>query len=143
MWPRSGRQPRWGGAGRESMVSEGRLAVGGTRVPLSPQIPVKTRSAATASTPPPPPPPPATPRKNKAAMCKPLMQNRGVSCKVEMKSKGSQTGEPTTPQAVLRRPRPKSYTEPPKKALRHRAALERSSFGVTGKHQVPGRMGAA
>ena len=60
---------------------------------LSLQIPAKTRTSPTASTPPPPPPPPATPRKNKAAMCKPLMQNRGVSCKVEMKSKGSQTGE--------------------------------------------------
>ncbi|XP_008853802.1 zinc finger MYM-type protein 3 isoform X4 [Nannospalax galili] len=56
------------------------------------KIPVKTRSAPSAPTPP-PPPPPATPRKNKAAMCKPLMQNRGVSCKVEMKSKGSQTEE--------------------------------------------------
>lgn len=76
------------------MVSErGLWYVGGTNVPLSLQIPAKTRSAPTASTPPPPPPPPATPRKNKAAMCKPLMQNRGVSCKVEMKSKGSQTGE--------------------------------------------------
>lgn len=64
----------------------------GSSVPLSLQIAVKTRSA-TATPTPPPPPPPATPRKNKAAMCKPLMQNRGVSCKVEMKSKGSQTGE--------------------------------------------------
>lgn len=81
-----------GGGGR--MVSEEGRAVGGTNVPLSLQIPAKTRSAPTACTPPPPPPPPATPRKNKAAMCKPLMQNRGVSCKVEMKSKGSQTGEP-------------------------------------------------
>uniref|UniRef100_A0A8B9ZIC7 Zinc finger MYM-type containing 3 n=1 Tax=Anas platyrhynchos TaxID=8839 RepID=A0A8B9ZIC7_ANAPL len=48
------------------------------------------------SAPPPPPPPvPATPRKNKAAMCKPLMQNRGVSCKIEMKSKGSAGSELT------------------------------------------------
>lgn len=76
------------------MASEVGMLVGSTNIPLSPQIPAKTRSAPAASTPPPPPPPPATPRKNKAAMCKPLMQNRGVSCKVEMKSKGSQTGEP-------------------------------------------------
>ncbi|VFV43464.1 zinc finger mym-type protein 3 isoform [Lynx pardinus] len=65
-----------------------------------PEIPAKTRSAPAASTPPPPPPPPATPRKNKAAMCKPLMQNRGVSCKVEMKSKGSQTEE-WKPQVIV------------------------------------------
>ena len=75
------------------MVPEEGLTVGGTHIPCL-QIPVKIRLAPNASTPPPPPPPPATPRKNKAAMCKPLMQNRGVSCKVEMKSKGSQTGEP-------------------------------------------------
>ncbi|XP_006528231.1 zinc finger MYM-type protein 3 isoform X10 [Mus musculus] len=56
---------------------------------------------ATPSVPtPPPPPPPATPRKNKAAMCKPLMQNRGVSCKAEMKSKGSQTEE-WKPQVIV------------------------------------------
>ncbi|XP_039210797.1 zinc finger MYM-type protein 3 isoform X3 [Crotalus tigris] len=42
---------------------------------------------------PPAPPQPVTPRKNKAAMCKPLMQNRGVSCKTEMKSKGCQTDD--------------------------------------------------
>lgn len=65
------------------------------------KIPVKTRPAPVASTPPPPPPPPpAAPRKNKAAMCKPLMQNRGVSCKVEMKSKGSQTEE-WKPQVIV------------------------------------------
>ncbi|XP_055461092.1 zinc finger MYM-type protein 3 isoform X3 [Psammomys obesus] len=56
------------------------------------KIPLRTRPTPTVPTPP-PPQPPATPRKNKAAMCKPLMQNRGVSCKVEMKSKGSQTEE--------------------------------------------------
>uniref|UniRef100_G3U0H1 Zinc finger MYM-type containing 3 n=1 Tax=Loxodonta africana TaxID=9785 RepID=G3U0H1_LOXAF len=65
------------------------------------KIPAKTRSAPTAPPPPPPPPPPATPRKNKAAMCKPLMQNRGVSCKVEMKSKGSQTAEEWKPQVIV------------------------------------------
>ncbi|XP_007649796.1 zinc finger MYM-type protein 3 isoform X4 [Cricetulus griseus] len=63
------------------------------------KIPVKIRSAPSVPTPP-PPPPPATPRKNKAAMCKPLMQNRGVSCKVEMKSKGSQTEE-WKPQVIV------------------------------------------
>uniref|UniRef100_A0A8C0BYE4 Zinc finger MYM-type containing 3 n=1 Tax=Buteo japonicus TaxID=224669 RepID=A0A8C0BYE4_9AVES len=49
----------------------------------------------------PPPPVPATPRKNKAAMCKPLMQNRGVSCKIEMKSKGCQTEADWKPQVIV------------------------------------------
>lgn len=62
------------------------------------KIPVK-RVISSVPTPP-PPPPPATPRKNKAAMCKPLMQNRGVSCKVEVKSKGSQTEE-WKPQVIV------------------------------------------
>ncbi|XP_034340898.1 zinc finger MYM-type protein 3 isoform X5 [Arvicanthis niloticus] len=62
------------------------------------KIPVK-RAAPSMPTPP-PPPPPATPRKNKAAMCKPLMQNRGVSCKAEMKSKGNQTEE-WKPQVIV------------------------------------------
>ncbi|XP_032993740.1 zinc finger MYM-type protein 3 isoform X2 [Lacerta agilis] len=44
---------------------------------------------------------PITPRKNKAAMCKPLMQNRGVSCKIEMKSKGCQTDADWKPQVVV------------------------------------------
>nr|XP_028570891.1 zinc finger MYM-type protein 3 isoform X1 [Podarcis muralis]XP_028570892.1 zinc finger MYM-type protein 3 isoform X1 [Podarcis muralis]XP_028570893.1 zinc finger MYM-type protein 3 isoform X1 [Podarcis muralis]XP_028570894.1 zinc finger MYM-type protein 3 isoform X1 [Podarcis muralis] len=44
---------------------------------------------------------PITPRKNKAAMCKPLMQNRGVSCKIEMKSKGCQTEADWKPQVVV------------------------------------------
>ncbi|XP_028747887.1 zinc finger MYM-type protein 3 isoform X6 [Peromyscus leucopus] len=63
------------------------------------KIPVKTRPAPIVPTPQ-SLPPPATPRKNKAAMCKPLMQNRGVSCKVEMKSKGSQTEE-WKPQVIV------------------------------------------
>ncbi|XP_049975567.1 zinc finger MYM-type protein 3 isoform X3 [Alexandromys fortis] len=63
------------------------------------KIPVKTRSVPSVPTPS-LPPPPATPRKNKAAMCKPLMQNRGVSCKMEMKSKGSQTEE-WKPQVIV------------------------------------------
>ncbi|XP_065585397.1 zinc finger MYM-type protein 3 isoform X2 [Cyrtonyx montezumae] len=63
----------------------------------------KTSSAhmSPAAPPPPPPPVPATPRKNKAAMCKPLMQNRGVSCKVEMKSKGCQTESDWKPQVIV------------------------------------------
>ncbi|XP_075291815.1 zinc finger MYM-type protein 3 isoform X2 [Opisthocomus hoazin] len=63
----------------------------------------KTSSAqiSPAAPPPPPPPVPATPRKNKAAMCKPLMQNRGVSCKMEMKSKGCQTEADWKPQVIV------------------------------------------
>ncbi|KFV51239.1 Zinc finger MYM-type protein 3, partial [Tyto alba] len=63
----------------------------------------KTSSAqmSPAAPPPPPPPVPATPRKNKAAMCKPLMQNRGVSCKTEMKSKGCQTEADWKPQVIV------------------------------------------
>ncbi|KAM6061405.1 zinc finger MYM-type protein 3 isoform 2-T3 [Chlamydotis macqueenii] len=63
----------------------------------------KTSSAqmSLAVPPPPPPPVPATPRKNKAAMCKPLMQNRGVSCKIEMKSKGCQTEADWKPQVIV------------------------------------------
>lgn len=78
-------------ANREDNLEKGTI-VSSTNVPLSLQIPMKTQSAPATPTPP-PLPPPAAPRKNKAAMCKPLMQNRGVSCKVEMKSKGSQTGK--------------------------------------------------
>ncbi|XP_033919587.1 zinc finger MYM-type protein 3 isoform X3 [Melopsittacus undulatus] len=54
-----------------------------------------------AAPPPPAPVLPATPRKNKAAMCKPLMQNRGVSCKIEMKSKGCQTEADWKPQVIV------------------------------------------
>uniref|UniRef100_A0A8C5UAA9 Zinc finger MYM-type containing 3 n=1 Tax=Malurus cyaneus samueli TaxID=2593467 RepID=A0A8C5UAA9_9PASS len=63
----------------------------------------KASSAQTSPAVPPPAPPlvPATPRKNKAAMCKPLMQNRGVSCKFEMKSKGCQTEADWKPQLVV------------------------------------------
>uniref|UniRef100_A0A8C5J6Q5 Zinc finger MYM-type containing 3 n=1 Tax=Junco hyemalis TaxID=40217 RepID=A0A8C5J6Q5_JUNHY len=63
----------------------------------------KASSAQTSPAVPPPAPPlvPATPRKNKAAMCKPLMQNRGVSCKLEMKSKGCQTEADWKPQLVV------------------------------------------
>ncbi|XP_051486263.1 zinc finger MYM-type protein 3 isoform X5 [Apus apus] len=63
----------------------------------------KTSSAqmSPATPPPPPAPVPATPRKNKAAMCKPLMQNRGISCKIEMKSKGCQTEADWKPQVIV------------------------------------------
>uniref|UniRef100_A0A6I8N8F7 Zinc finger MYM-type containing 3 n=1 Tax=Ornithorhynchus anatinus TaxID=9258 RepID=A0A6I8N8F7_ORNAN len=66
---------------------------GGGRGGGSP-LPAKTRSA-------PPPPPPSTPRKNKAAMCKPLMQNRGVSCHAETASRGCQTGKRKPPQVIV------------------------------------------
>eukprot|EP00079_Xenopus_tropicalis_P038362 XP_017952133.1 PREDICTED: zinc finger MYM-type protein 3 isoform X2 [Xenopus tropicalis] len=56
---------------------------------------------AQVSPPPPPQPPSSTPRKNKAAMCKPLMQNRGVSCRVETKSKDCQTEEDWKPQVIV------------------------------------------
>ncbi|KFM13172.1 Zinc finger MYM-type protein 3, partial [Aptenodytes forsteri] len=74
--------------GPESLLN--RLTGGLDEAQMSPTAP-----------PPPPPPVPATPRKNKAAMCKPLMQNRGVSCKVEMKSKGSQTEADWKPQVIV------------------------------------------
>ncbi|NXH15524.1 ZMYM3 protein, partial [Bucco capensis] len=63
----------------------------------------KTSSAQMSLAAPAPQPPlvPATPRKNKAAMCKPLMQNRGISCKIEMKSKGCQTEADWKPQMIV------------------------------------------
>ncbi|KFP84932.1 Zinc finger MYM-type protein 3, partial [Acanthisitta chloris] len=68
-----------------------------------PQLSAKASSSQTSPAAPPPAPPlvPATPRKNKAAMCKPLMQNRGVSCKLEMKSKGCQTEADWKPQVIV------------------------------------------
>ncbi|XP_068103612.1 zinc finger MYM-type protein 3 [Hyperolius riggenbachi] len=60
----------------------------------------KPQSPQTASAPP-PPPSPTVPRKNKAAMCKPLMQNRGVSCRVETKTKDCQTEEDWKPQIIV------------------------------------------
>uniref|UniRef100_A0A8B9F6U9 Zinc finger MYM-type containing 3 n=1 Tax=Amazona collaria TaxID=241587 RepID=A0A8B9F6U9_9PSIT len=68
-----------------------------------PQLSAKASSAQMSPAAPPPPAPalPATPRKNKAAMCKPLMQNRGVSCKTEMKSKGCQTEADWKPQVIV------------------------------------------
>nr|XP_056715181.1 zinc finger MYM-type protein 3 isoform X1 [Euleptes europaea]XP_056715182.1 zinc finger MYM-type protein 3 isoform X1 [Euleptes europaea]XP_056715183.1 zinc finger MYM-type protein 3 isoform X1 [Euleptes europaea] len=63
-------------------------------------VPVKKTSAPVTPAAP-PPSQSVTPRKNKAAMCKPLMQNRGVSCKIEMKSKGCQTEADWKPQVVV------------------------------------------
>ncbi|NXF88554.1 ZMYM3 protein, partial [Eubucco bourcierii] len=54
-----------------------------------------------AAAPAPPPAVSTTPRKNKAAMCKPLMQNRGISCKIEVKSKGCQTEADWKPQVIV------------------------------------------
>uniref|UniRef100_A0A8C0ZIN9 Zinc finger MYM-type containing 3 n=1 Tax=Cyanistes caeruleus TaxID=156563 RepID=A0A8C0ZIN9_CYACU len=73
------------------------------RLSAFPQLSAKASSAQAPPAVPPPTPPlvPATPRKNKAAMCKPLMQNRGVSCKFEMKSKGCQTEADWKPQLVV------------------------------------------
>uniref|UniRef100_A0A8D2IZC9 Zinc finger MYM-type containing 3 n=1 Tax=Varanus komodoensis TaxID=61221 RepID=A0A8D2IZC9_VARKO len=66
------------------------------------RAPAKNSPAAVAPAPPLPLPPlPATPRKNKAAMCKPLLQNRGVSCRAEVKSKGCQTEDDWKPQVVV------------------------------------------
>uniref|UniRef100_A0A8C0VKU8 Zinc finger MYM-type containing 3 n=1 Tax=Cyanistes caeruleus TaxID=156563 RepID=A0A8C0VKU8_CYACU len=74
--------------------------------PAVPSPQKQEKGASSAQAPPAVPPPtpplvPATPRKNKAAMCKPLMQNRGVSCKFEMKSKGCQTEADWKPQLVV------------------------------------------
>ncbi|XP_008119971.1 zinc finger MYM-type protein 3 isoform X1 [Anolis carolinensis] len=64
-------------------------------------VPANNNSSASPAPTPSPPAQPPTPRKNKAAMCKPLMQNRGVSCKTEMKSKGCQTEDDWKPQVVV------------------------------------------
>ncbi|KAG9477991.1 hypothetical protein GDO78_013140 [Eleutherodactylus coqui] len=91
--------------GADGLILQGQNA--GTKPPASTQI--KTESNAASPKPsspqtspaPPPPPSPSVPRKNKAAMCKPLMQNRGVSCRVEMKSKDCQTDEDYKPQIII------------------------------------------
>lgn len=81
---------RFVGKGAEICPPQLLMLVLSGSIPL--QAPAKNASA--LATPAAPlPSQPVTPRKNKAAMCKPLMQNRGVSCKIEMKSKGCQTGE--------------------------------------------------
>ncbi|XP_041896143.1 zinc finger MYM-type protein 3 isoform X3 [Corvus kubaryi] len=87
----------------EGQTSEPKPAVPSPQKAETNMLSAKASSAQTSPAVPPPAPPlvPATPRKNKAAMCKPLMQNRGVSCKFEMKSKGCQTEADWKPQLVV------------------------------------------
>ncbi|XP_038020642.1 zinc finger MYM-type protein 3 isoform X2 [Motacilla alba alba] len=87
----------------EGQTSEPKPTVPSTQKAETNMLSAKASSAQTSPAVPPPAPPlvPATPRKNKAAMCKPLMQNRGVSCKLEMKSKGCQTEADWKPQLVV------------------------------------------
>uniref|UniRef100_A0A8C5J2C1 Zinc finger MYM-type containing 3 n=1 Tax=Junco hyemalis TaxID=40217 RepID=A0A8C5J2C1_JUNHY len=86
-----------------SQTSEPKPAVPSTQKAETNMVrPIGGRTQTSPAVPPPAPPlVPATPRKNKAAMCKPLMQNRGVSCKLEMKSKGCQTEADWKPQLVV------------------------------------------
>ncbi|NXK34689.1 ZMYM3 protein, partial [Piprites chloris] len=86
-----------------SQTSDPKPAVPSPQKTETNMLSAKASSAQTSSAAPPPTPPvvPATPRKNKAAMCKPLMQNRGISCKLEMKSKGCQTEADWKPQVVV------------------------------------------
>ncbi|NXL57956.1 ZMYM3 protein, partial [Chordeiles acutipennis] len=85
-----------------SQTSEGKPSAPSSQKAETNTVSAKSSSAQSPAGPPPPPPPvPATPRKNKAAMCKPLMQNRGVSCKVETKSKGCQTEADWKPQVIV------------------------------------------
>uniref|UniRef100_A0A8C3MJR8 Zinc finger MYM-type containing 3 n=1 Tax=Geospiza parvula TaxID=87175 RepID=A0A8C3MJR8_GEOPR len=86
-----------------SQTSEPKPAVPSTQKAETNMVrPIGGRTQSSPAVPPPAPPlVPATPRKNKAAMCKPLMQNRGVSCKFEMKSKGCQTEADWKPQLVV------------------------------------------
>ncbi|NWZ69213.1 ZMYM3 protein, partial [Acrocephalus arundinaceus] len=86
-----------------SQTSEPKPAVPSPQKAETNMLSAKASSAQASPAVPPPAPPlvPATPRKNKAAMCKPLMQNRGVSCKFEMKSKGCQTEADWKPQLVV------------------------------------------
>ncbi|NXG13111.1 ZMYM3 protein, partial [Grallaria varia] len=86
-----------------SQTSDPKPTVPSTQKTETNMLSAKASSAQASPAVPPPAPPlvPATPRKNKAAMCKPLMQNRGVSCKLEMKSKGCQTEADWKPQVVV------------------------------------------
>ncbi|XP_063288829.1 zinc finger MYM-type protein 3 isoform X5 [Pelobates fuscus] len=61
----------------------------------------KSRTAHAAATPTTPTSPPPSNRKNKAAMCKPLMQNRGTSCGVQMVDSDCQTDEDYKPQVIV------------------------------------------
>ncbi|XP_073497091.1 zinc finger MYM-type protein 3 [Phyllobates terribilis] len=93
--------------GPESLLHSKKGQNAGSKPPASTQIKTETNTASpkpslpeTAPAPP-PPPSPSVPRKNKAAMCKPLMQNRGVSCRVETKSSDCQTDEDWKPQVII------------------------------------------
>ncbi|NXN07124.1 ZMYM3 protein, partial [Indicator maculatus] len=86
-----------------SQTSEPKLPAPSQQKAETNMLSTKTSSAQMSLAAPPPLPPavPATPRKNKAAMCKPLMQNRGISCKIEVKSKGCQTEADWKPQVIV------------------------------------------
>ncbi|KAM4662391.1 zinc finger MYM-type protein 3 isoform 2-T2 [Discoglossus pictus] len=93
--------------GPESLLHSKRGQNAGTK----PSTPTQNKVETNTSTPktrssqlspaPPPSPLSSMPRKNKAAMCKPLMQNRGVSCRVETKNKECQTEEDWKPQVIV------------------------------------------
>ncbi|XP_053329690.1 zinc finger MYM-type protein 3 isoform X2 [Spea bombifrons] len=93
--------------GPESLLHSKKGQNAGSKTPANTQVKAETNSGSpktrTAQVPPAPPPPqsPSAPRKNKAAMCKPLMQNRGISCRVETKSKDCQTEEDWKPQVLV------------------------------------------
>ncbi|XP_069841610.1 zinc finger MYM-type protein 3 [Dendropsophus ebraccatus] len=93
--------------GPESLLHSKKGQNAGSKQPASTQIKTEPNTASPKpsspqiSPAPPPPPSPSLPRKNKAAMCKPLMQNRGVSCRVETKSKDCQTDEEYKPQIIV------------------------------------------
>uniref|UniRef100_A0A5F8H1S3 Zinc finger MYM-type containing 3 n=1 Tax=Monodelphis domestica TaxID=13616 RepID=A0A5F8H1S3_MONDO len=76
-------------------------AAAAVAAPVAHLFPKGTAKSRSVPTDPTPPPAPSMPRKNKAAMCKPLMQNRGVSCKVDMRSKGCQTEQDWKPQVIV------------------------------------------
>ncbi|KAG8448282.1 hypothetical protein GDO86_015395 [Hymenochirus boettgeri] len=93
--------------GPESLLYSKKGQNAGSKPPANAQQKTETNASspkvqtAQASPPPPPQPPSNTPRKNKAAMCKPLLQNRGVSCRAETKSKDCQTEEDWKPQVIV------------------------------------------
>ncbi|KAM4020740.1 zinc finger MYM-type protein 3 isoform 3-T7 [Anomaloglossus baeobatrachus] len=93
--------------GPESLLHSKKGQNAGSKPPTTTQPKTDTNTASPKpNTPetapaPPPPPSPSVPRKNKAAMCKPLMQNRGVSCRVDTKSSDCQTDEDWKPQVII------------------------------------------
>ncbi|XP_061862398.1 zinc finger MYM-type protein 3 isoform X2 [Colius striatus] len=87
----------------EGQTSEAKPPAPSSQKSETNMLSAKTSSAqvSPAAQPPQPALVPSTPRKNKAAMCKPLMQNRGISCKIEMKSKACQTEADWKPQVIV------------------------------------------